>query len=302
MDLREIQRLHAQFAPDSMTIDLPRQIAALPAPVLFESNGKPSKLTSRMAKTGPFLRSCAKPLLIAVVVAMAGVGAARIWHAFGTGTVSPKSPADQAVSSKANNAPPPALASEAAPRPIDASPAHPVTASPTLSASDLGNEPTVGLTADQFRNSLGPISTGSTGNAGAAKATLSLSNESKLAAVSPIRQSHRESEAAHGAFADKRQLGQTELKSPAQQVAMISSAPQAPAAALPGRGVESPAPIQAAERDTPSSPTAARAHSYKRATVSTPDQQGSGSDLAPAGSHKKATPASHAGSTEVQMF
>ncbi len=32
MDIQEIQRLHAQFAPDSMVIDLPRQLAALPAP------------------------------------------------------------------------------------------------------------------------------------------------------------------------------------------------------------------------------------------------------------------------------
>ena len=61
MDLREIQRLHAQFAPDSMTIDLPRQIAALPAPAAFESGSKSSTLTSRITRTGPVLRSSPSP-------------------------------------------------------------------------------------------------------------------------------------------------------------------------------------------------------------------------------------------------
>lgn len=299
MDLREIQRLHAQFAPDSMTIDLPRQIAALPAPAVFKSDSKSSTLTSRMSKSVPVLRRCAKPLLIALVVAMAGVGAARIWHAVGAGSMPQKSSMDKAVLAKSENATAPDTASEPAFRPIDASPARPVAVAPMLSASDLGNAPTVGLTADQFRNSLGPTSTTNTGNAGVAKATPTVSSETKLAAVSRIRQSHREPEAARAVAAPQPQVVQAESK-PVVPV-VLPAAAQAPASTSSASAAVAPATAQAAERAT-SSPLAARAHTYRHHTVRPRDEQASDSDTAPATSNKKPAPASRAGSNEVQMF
>ncbi|SAL81648.1 hypothetical protein AWB74_06010 [Caballeronia arvi] len=301
MDLREIQRLHAQFAPDSMTIDLPRQIAALPAPAVFESDSKSSKLTSRMSKSGPVLRRCAKPLLIALIVAMAGVGAARIWHAVGASTMPQKSSGEKASSQKNENATAPVLASEPALRPIDASPARPVAVAPMLSASDLGNAPTVGLTVDQFRNSLSPTSATNTGNAGAAKATPTASNETKLAAVSPIRQSHREPQAARAVAAPQPQIVQAESKPVVPVVPVVLPAPPAPATTSSASAAVAPVPAQAAERGT-SSPPATRAHSYRHHTVRPRDEQASDSDTAPAASNKKPAPASRAGSNEVQMF
>ena len=302
MDLREIQRLHAQFAPDSMTIDLPRQIAALPAPAAFESDSKSSTLTSCITKTGPVLRSCAKPLLIAVVVAMAGVGAARIWHSVGAGTVSQRKDAAKTQKAQSDNAAqPPVAVSEPTVRPIDASPARPVA---LLSASDLGNAPTVGLTADQFRNSMSLASTGNFGNAGVAKATSPVSNETKLAAASPIRQSHREPDAARAVAAPQPQVVQGDSKPLATPVVHPTPPAQATTSAAPAAAARAAAPAAApaADRGASSPATTARTHSYRHHAARSRDEQASESDTAPNGSNKKPAPASRAGSNEVQMF
>lgn len=292
MDLREIQKLHAQFPPDSMTIDLPRQIAALPAPAVFESDGKSSNLTSRMTKTGPVLRSCSKPLLIALVVAMAGVGAARIWHAVGAGAVQQKSSVEKAGLEKSDKTTPSVVAGEPAVRPIDASPARPVAAAPMLSASDLGGAPTVGLTADQFRNSLGTNPTSSSGNSTVGKPASAASNEAQLAAVSPIRQSRRDSESAHAPAAPNAAAAQPESKPTgpitAQSVAQPSPTTTAPAA-VTDHGASSVAV-----------PT--RTHSYRHHVSRPRDEQSTEGDAQSAASNKKPAPANRAGANEVQMF
>src|SRR6516225_8856023 len=81
MDMREIQRLHAQFAPDSMVIDLPRQIAALPAPGDFSAEPK-GNARARWTKAGPVVRRAVIAAAAAAVVGMAGMGAASLYTSY----------------------------------------------------------------------------------------------------------------------------------------------------------------------------------------------------------------------------
>lgn len=81
MDLREIQRLHAQFAPDTVTIDLTGQIAALPSPA--SERREPSYgVGKRWSNAGPLVRRCTISLVAAAVLASAGVGAAVLYRSF----------------------------------------------------------------------------------------------------------------------------------------------------------------------------------------------------------------------------
>ncbi len=81
MNLRDIQRLHAQFAPDMTTIDLPRKIAALPAPAHIGGHDVAPTMRWRWAQTGPLVRLTILAAAAAVVVGMAGMGAATIYKA-----------------------------------------------------------------------------------------------------------------------------------------------------------------------------------------------------------------------------
>ncbi|MDR5826092.1 hypothetical protein [Caballeronia sp. LZ043] len=283
MELREIQRLHAKYAPDAMTIDLPRQIAALPAPVSVEADTGASRLTSRLSRTRPLLRRCTKPVAIAVLIALAGVGAGRIYHAVGTNSAS--QPNREEVKARAREKGiQPIPKSEPAVRPIHASPAQPTVGAPPLSASDLG-APEIGLTADQFRDSLHAP----TAIAPAAKAAAASSNESALAAASPIRQTHHELNGARQAATAPTNLAQ-------------ASAPvQAPATMATTNSTQA-APPSVIDRAAPSIDVPARQHGSKHHTQRARDDQSGGSDAAPATSNKKPASARRAGSNEVQMF
>ncbi|KMZ11433.1 hypothetical protein BHUM_05411 [Candidatus Burkholderia humilis] len=212
MDLREIQRLHAQFAPDSMTIDLPRQIAALPAPTAFESD-TPSM--SRITRA-PLIRSCAAPMVVAILVALTGIGAAKIYRAVSTDVAPQMSSREKTVLSKTDTATLSKAASETAARPIDATPARPVVIASVLDVNDLGHEPmhppTSGLpelTADQFRTSINSAaSTGSTNTGGPTKPALSVSDQTTTAAASPIRQIRREADAPRASEVEPPQIAQ----------------------------------------------------------------------------------------------
>ncbi len=251
MDLREIQRLHAQFTPDSITINLPRQIAALPTPTAFESDTKSTwrSATSRFATSAPFVRSCAAPMMVAILVALAGIGAAKLYRAVDTGAAPQKSSVENAAPAKPGKAPSLNAASEAAARPIDATPTRPVAVAPVMSESNLSNAsmhaPTPGLTADQFRNSLrSAASTSPTNIVGATTPASPVSDQTKLAAASPIRQSHHEAEAPRAATAQPPQAApqmmpqvgpqavQGESKAMVTAVTPVTPAAQ-PAAATP---------------------------------------------------------------------
>jgi hypothetical protein len=187
MDLRDIQRLHAQFTPDMLTIDLPRQIAALPAPVHIGGNEVAPTMRRRWAQTGPVARLSVLSVAVAIVVGMAGMGAATIYKALSG------SPRSTPVSATA-----PAITPMTAPtnktgadakqvKEIDAAPAHPVVNAPGLTSSDLTGS-MLGLTADQFQKSLKTSGT-PTQAATSAAAPAQLTAESERAAVSPIHRS-----------------------------------------------------------------------------------------------------------------
>ncbi|WP_250441925.1 hypothetical protein [Caballeronia sp. AZ1_KS37] len=272
MDLREIQRLHAQFAPDSMTIDLPRQIAALPAPADLTADAKTPTLRLRLPKAAPVARRSVVAVAIAAVVAMAGMGAASLYKSVGAPSAHEvKKTASQPQS---NGSERPAT-EEPATRPIDAEPPHPVALAPMLTGKDVAAASPIGLTADQFKNSLGTTSgpAASAASTAAIKAVPPVSNSVQRAAASPIHQARREAEVA-------------------------SQAPTQPVASVPpAQAVTQPA---ADEQASQQHAAPARTHSYRHRSHSR-DEQVSDGDTGSAAS-KKSAPANRGGANEVQMF
>ncbi|MFP3647071.1 hypothetical protein [Paraburkholderia sp. SIMBA_054] len=302
MDIREIQRLHAQFAPDSMVIDLPRQIAALPSPGDFSEGARQSPLArigqspehfarAKLAKAGPLARGAAIAVAAAAVLGMAGMGAASLYTSYRANhhdTAVVAQPEKQAASKT------PAAGAKLAPAfaDIDATPAHPVSAAPTLSASDFASAGSLGLTADQFRNSV-KTTPRNTGPAAAPAMT----TQAQLAAASPIhRESNRRDSPASAAS--------TNATSQPQQAAVTVAAPT-PAAPAPER----------AKAETKQTPTAAVApqapaivtqpaatdkptHPVRR-HISRPRPEAADTETTTA---PKPAAANRAGSAEVQMF
>jgi hypothetical protein len=273
MDLREIQRLHAQFAPDSMTIDLPRQIAALPAPANVTADARTPTLKVRLPKAVPVARRSLVAVAIAAVVAMAGMGAASLYKSVGAPSLHDVKKTVAQTQSDQNE--PAATVGQpvvAATRPIDAEPPHPVALPPTLTGKDVAPAASIGLTADQFKSSLGTAN-GPAASAAATKATPAVSNDDQRAAASPIHQARRETE-------------------PASQASPKPAASVTPAQPAAQPSTEEHAPQQSA------APT--RAHSYRRRSHSRDEQVNDG-DTASA-INKKSAPANRAGANEVQMF
>jgi len=285
MDLRDIQRLHAQFAPDLMTIDLPRQIAALPAPADLAAQDKAPSMKVRLPKAAPTARQTLVAVAIAAVVGMAGIGAASLYKSFGAPSVHSAARSDSGAGKLAGTEQPSAPST----RPIDAEPPHPVAMAPMLTAKDLAPSG-VGLTADQFRNSLGS-------NAPAVGATPAksapVSTEEQRAAASPIHQARRD--------ADADAAQQRAANSPA----MKAAAPAAQSAAQqPTTSTTTATPAattQATDGATTETSTPSHSRSYGHHVKRARDEQTTDSDGA-AASNKKAAPATRGGSNEVQMF
>ncbi|BCQ30344.1 hypothetical protein NK8_85350 (plasmid) [Caballeronia sp. NK8] len=271
MDLREIQRLHAQFTPDSMTIDLPRQIAALPAPANLTADTRTPTIKVRLPKALPVARRSLVAVAIAAVVAMAGMGAASLYKSVGaTSSHDVKKTVAQTQSDQNEPAATEGLPVVAATRPIDAEPPHPVALPPTLKGKDVAPAASIGLTADQFKSSLGTTNEAS---AAATKATPAVSNDDQRAAASPIHQARRETEPA-------------------------SQAPTNPAASVtPAQPAAQPSTEEHALQQN-AAPT--RAHSYRHRSHSRDEQVNDG-DTASA-INKKSAFANRAGANEVQMF
>jgi hypothetical protein len=301
MDIREIQRLHAQFAPDSMVIDLPRQIAALPAPG-DPSESDPSRARhARMAGVAPRARQAAIGLGIAAMVAMTGVGAASLYRNFQAGHHS-ASTVSTAPEQKPDASP--QSTEKPAFQEVDATPAHPVSAAPTLSASDFASAGSLGLTADQFRNSLkSPARAGQPVTSPSAPA---LSSEAQLAAVSPI---HRVGASREASAAATQPTPRAE-PAPAQAVVVAKPAPAAQSKAQtaqpaqitqpPAAAAQAAAPVaQAAQPAQPVQPAEAvkparAAHRH----ISRPRAE----QNAESNSDARPSAESRAGSAEVKMF
>ena len=293
MDIQEIQRLHAQFAPDSMVIDLPRQLAALPAPGDLAVDDAPTA-RARWAQAGPLVRGSVIAVAVAVLVGMAGMGAAPLYRTHrGDSTVQP-APAIASTTTQPKS-PPRIEQLSASSREIDATPARPVAAAPGLSERDFGTASSLGLTAEQFRASMRAPAVSD-----APKAPAALSSEAQLAAASPIRRAPtNRGEAQQSATAPvvspqpgapvNVQAATKQVAPDAQPTTQPSAAP-ATAVQPTSAQTQASAPTSAVA-DTPKPAGAVRQH------VSRPRaEQAADADTA------KPAPTNRAGSTEVQMF
>ena len=291
MDLRDIQGLHAQFAPDSMTIDLPRQLAALPAPADVGARDKMPTMKVRLPKAAPAVRRTLVAVAIAAVVGMAGMGAASLYKSFGATSVHGASPRS---GSSAGNFAASAEPGGPATRPIDAEPPHPVAVAPMLTAKDFAPS-SVGLTADQFRNSLSVTSAAAVSPTAAAKPNAPLSNDEQRAAASPIHPTRRAPEAVTQVT---REAAASTTTKPAAAAVAVTSAPTAPVASV--APAQSAAQPSTNEHASSSSAASARPHDYRHHSRSR-EERASDND-GTAASNKKAAPATRTGSNEVQMF
>ena len=302
MDIREIQRLHAQFAPDSMVIDLPRQIAALPGPGDLSAPEPSRAFSGRLAGVAPTARQATIALAVAAMVAMAGMGAASLYtnvkaRHYTASTV-------ETVASKKGDA---VIAAAAKPevsayREVDATPAHPVSAAPALSASDFVSARSRGLTVDQFRDSLqAPARSAQAATPGTSPA---LTGEAQLAAVSPIHRAGPSREAAAQQPVMPVQVAPARPVSVTKPVAPVQSAPQpAPAAQTPVTAAQVPAPLTQAAQQAPAATAQQPAEAVKpahaaRHHISRPRAQ----QNAESNSDAKPSAESRAGSAEVKMF
>ncbi|WP_250482443.1 hypothetical protein [Caballeronia sp. GACF5] len=283
MDLRDIQRLHAQFAPDSMTIDLPRQIAALPAPADLASQDKAPSIKMRLPKAAPTARQTLVAVAIAAVIGMAGMGAASLYKSFGAPSAHSSARSDSGAGKLVGTEQPSAPST----RPIDAEPPHPVAVAPMLTAKDLAPSG-VGLTADQFRNSLG--SNAPTVGATPAKSA-PVSTEEQRAAASPIRQARRDADTTQ----------QPGANSPAMKAAAPAAQNAAQQPTTAATTATPAATTQATDGATTETSTPSHSHSYRHHAKRAREEQTTESDGA-AASNKKAAPATRGGSNEVQMF
>jgi hypothetical protein len=322
MDLRDIQRLHAQFAPDAMTIDLPKQIAALPAPGERDDERAADfapAVRARWTKAGPLARGGVMAVAVAAVVGMAGMGAAAMYTSMRAGHVA-ATPSAIAPAKEARVVPPAAPAPSVT-KAIDATPARPVDGAPVLSASDFASASSLGLTADQFRASLKNNRVEGQASADAAHSSASNENDTQRAAVSPIHRPGASREATP-------RLAPTVVPIVSTAIAPTAAPAEAPALAKVDAVAVQPVPQQAvvvsAQASAASRLTQAQAQTQPASTeptlslakparvarhhVSRPrPEQNADVDTAhepsaAAAPQSKTGPSSHTGSSEVQMF
>ncbi|APA90375.1 hypothetical protein BJG93_32795 (plasmid) [Paraburkholderia sprentiae WSM5005] len=125
MDLRQIQALHAQYSGQPVVIDITSHNAAMPA-LPAPEGGK--FLRSHGGTLTAALRTARRPALIGVAVAalagLAGMSAARVWHA----THESFQPAPAAVAPASARASTAAQSTDDSTMPVNAAPAKPLTA------------------------------------------------------------------------------------------------------------------------------------------------------------------------------
>ncbi|WP_213766589.1 hypothetical protein [Caballeronia sp. dw_19] len=305
MDLRDIQRLHAQFSTEPFTIDLPARIAALPAPEKIAREA-PDTGRSRWSSLKPgFKRSCIA-LATAALVATAGVGSASLYKSWHADKPAPAAPTASAPTSSGTDA---GLATASVPtdaqpaaaiREIDASPSRPVAMTPPMDAANRGAPE--GLTAEQFRQAVAsrPLET-------TRSAVPTMSSDEQRAINSPIRRATTaraaEVKPVQGAAPDDAERAHT------PQPVAPQSTPVAPVAVNPVASSSIATASLAATVPSTPQPTA-RPADAPEATVK-PVRQPTQRALKPRAAlsepsspapEKSPSPPVRAGSNEVQMF
>jgi hypothetical protein len=133
VNIREIEKLHAQYAPQPVVVDLTGQVAAMPALAAPGSNDRP-----RPSFGWPSPRFSKPVAIVAAAAALAlggGMSAARLWQAVGHTRTAPA--ATVAQSSIAS--PPTRVATPVDAAPINAAPARPLSASDFAVTGELRN-------------------------------------------------------------------------------------------------------------------------------------------------------------------
>jgi hypothetical protein len=311
MDLRDIQRLHAQFSPDTITIDLPRQIAALPAPTVFGSNAPSPGVRSRWTGAAPVARASIIAITAAALVGMAGMGAASLYKAsrYAPVAVVPTTTIAPARHAVASNDDAPRLAKSVS-KEIDATSPQPVDAAPHLSASDITTSSSLGLTADQFRSSLKTreLTNQPSGNSRSDTATAS---DIERAAASPIHRAAAPRAQEQGNVAAATQttpiapvVAVNTLPTPkpnAAETVVVQQVPQQLVSVSPA--VASQASTQTAPVSQNEAPLAKTAHPVRRHISKTRSAQTEDAETAtPTAVPAQSGPSAHTGSNEVQMF
>jgi hypothetical protein len=310
MDLRDIQRLHAQFAPDMTTIDLPRQIAALPAPSHIGGNDVTPTMRRRWTQTGPVMRLSVLSVAAAIVVGMAGMGAATIYKALSSSPRSAPVSATARANEQVTQTPQKAIADAKQVKEIDAAPARPIMNAPGLSSSDLTGASMLGLTTDQFRKSLKASGT-PTQAATSAPAPVQLTTESERAALSPIHRSGTQRSSIAPTVAPT-SIPSATINASAPVVSIAPAAAAKPAdpvvvQQVPQQAV-SVAPVAASEAtpvvSTASAATATKQTHPARRRISKPrvEQESVAEPTTPTRAVTPSAAAARTGSNEVQMF
>ncbi|MGF6292472.1 hypothetical protein [Paraburkholderia youngii] len=226
MDLRQIQALHAQYSGQPVVIDITRHTAAMPA-LPAPEGGK--SLRSHGAALTAALRTARRPALIAVAIAalagLAGMSAARVWHA----TRENIHPAPIAVAPASAQVPATSQSVGDGTMPINAAPAKPLTASDLEVPKATGPS---GLASVDARSLAMPAAAAGTDLRAATQST----NPEQRAAASPI---HAQRPTA-----------------PAQTAPLaVTSQAQAQAQAQAPAPAPAPSPSQSAPTPTTATPT-----------------------------------------------
>jgi hypothetical protein len=174
VNIRDIENLHAQYAPQPVVIDLTGQVAAIPALAAPVSGEGP-----RASIRWPRLRFSKRVTIVGAAAALTlggGMGAARLWVALG------RTGAAHVVPVAQTHAP-------SSPAPVNAAPARP------LSASDLAvtGEPQIGMASvdprELLRQTAKPAESARVADAPAIQAA---ATDEARAIASPIHAAHHE--------------------------------------------------------------------------------------------------------------
>jgi hypothetical protein len=175
VNIRDIENLHAQYAPQPVVIDLTGQVAAIPALAAPVSGEGP-----RASIRWPRLRFSKRVTIVGAAAALTlggGMGAARLWVALG------RTGAAHVVPVAQTHAP-------SSPAPVNAAPARP------LSASDLAvtGAPQIGMASvdprELLRQTAKPAESARVADAPAIQAA---ATDEARAIASPIHVAHHES-------------------------------------------------------------------------------------------------------------
>jgi hypothetical protein len=310
MDLRDIQRLHAQFSTEPFTIDLPARIAALPAPEKM-TRASPDTGRRKWSSLKPAFRHSGIALAAAALVAAAGVGSASLYKSWHADRLTPTAPAASVNASSgadaaATTAPKATDARPAAAiREIDASPSQPVAMTPPMDAANRGAAMPQGLTTEQFRQAVASRAPEITRSA-----VPTLSSDEQRAINSPIR---RPTTARTAKVKPVQSAVAEDVdRSHAPQPVAAQSAPAAPlsvnpvaersvvTASLPPHAAPAPETVRPAANPV-DAPTAAAKPVRQPTHRSVKTRAAPSEPLAPA-PEKSPSPPARAGSNEVQMF